>query len=45
MKNELKRQTKIFDDKDDRRNANNNLINMLLIIIGLVSLFIFTITR
>lgn len=45
MKNELKRQTKIFDDKDDRRNANNNLINMLLIIIGLVLLFIFTITR
>jgi len=45
MKNELKRQTKIFDDKDDRRNANNNLINMLLIIIGLVSLLIFTITR
>lgn len=45
MKNELKRQTKIFDDKDDRRKANDNLINILLIIIGLVSLCIFTITR
>lgn len=36
MKNELRRQTKIFDDKDDRRKATEHLIAILMIIIGII---------
>lgn len=38
MDNELKRQIQAFDDKDDRHKAKDNLINVLLIILGLTML-------
>lgn len=38
MSNELKRQIQTFDDKYDRHKAKDNLINVLLIILGLVML-------
>ena len=38
MSNELKRQIQTFDDKYDRHKAKDNLINALLIILGLAML-------
>lgn len=38
MSNELKRQIQTFDDKYDRDKAKDNLINVLLIILGLAML-------
>ena len=38
MSNELKRQIQTFDDKDDRHKAKDNLINVLLIILGIAML-------
>ena len=38
MNNELKRQVQTFDNKYDRRKAKDNLINALLIILGLAML-------
>ena len=38
MNNELKRQIQTFDDKNDRRKAKDNLINVLLVILGLAML-------
>lgn len=38
MNNELKRQVQTFDNKYDRRKAKDNLINVLLIILGLAML-------
>ena len=38
MNNELKRQVQTFDNKNDRRKAKDNLINALLIILGLAML-------
>ena len=38
MSNELKRQVQTFDNKYDRRKAKDNLINVLLIILGIAML-------
>ena len=38
MSNELKRQIQTFDDKYDRHKAKDNLINVLLIILGIAML-------
>ena len=38
MNNELKRQVQTFDDNYDRCKAKDNLINVLLIILGLAML-------
>lgn len=38
MSNELKKQIQTFDDKYDRHKAKDNLINVLLIILGLAML-------
>lgn len=38
MSNELKRQIQAFDDKYDRHKAKDNLINVLLIILGIAML-------
>ena len=38
MNNELKRQVQTFDNNYDRRKAKDNLINVLLIILGLAML-------
>lgn len=38
MNNELKRQVQTFDNKNDRRKAKDNLINVLSVILGLAML-------